>query len=71
MKISTETRPDTAPRIMVTDTLGQRIINIDKPMVTLGRRSESDVRVQGAGVSRLHAEILTEGGVCRLRDCES
>ena len=56
---------------MVTDTLGQRIITIDKPMVTLGRRSESDVRVQGAGVSRLHAEILTEGGVCRLRDCES
>ena len=56
---------------MVTDTLGQRIITIDKTTVTLGRRSESDVRVQGAGVSRLHAEIVSEGGVSRLRDCES
>ncbi|MEO8260288.1 MAG: SpoIIE family protein phosphatase [Acidobacteriota bacterium] len=71
MTISTETRPDSAPRLMVTDPLGQRIITIDKPLITLGRRSESDVRVQGAGVSRLHADILTEGGVCRLRDCDS
>src|ERR1700682_1875932 len=62
---------DSAPRLLVTDTLGQRIIVIDKPTLTLGRRSETDVRVQGAGVSRLHAEIVTEDGVCRLRDCES
>ena len=36
MTISTETRPDTAPRIMVTDALGRRIITIDKPLFTLG-----------------------------------
>jgi phosphoserine phosphatase RsbU/P len=71
MTTSPQTSTDAAPRLMVTDTLGQRIITIDKPALTLGRRSESDVRVQGAGVSRLHAEILTERGVCRLRDCES
>ena len=50
---------ESAPRLLVTDTLGQRIIAIDKPTLTLGRRSETDVRVQGAGVSRVHAEIVT------------
>jgi sigma-B regulation protein RsbU (phosphoserine phosphatase) len=62
---------ESAPRLLVTDTLGQRIIAIDKPTLTLGRRSETDVRVQGAGVSRLHAEIVTVNGICRLRDCDS
>ena len=60
-----------SPRLLVADPLGQRTIPIDKPIVTLGRRSETDVRVPGAGVSRVHAEIITESGVCRLRDCAS
>jgi len=60
-----------APRLLVTDALGRRMIPIDKPIVTLGRRSETDVHVPGAGVSRVHAEIVTENGVCRLRDCAS
>ena len=60
-----------SPRLLVADPLGQRTIPIDKPIVTLGRRSETDVRVPGAGVSRVHAEIITEAGVCRLRDCAS
>src|SRR5205085_9467186 len=60
-----------APRLVVTDTLGRRMIPVDKPLVTLGRRSETDVRVPGAGVSRVHAEIVTENGVHRLRDCAS
>ena len=62
---------ESAPRLLVTDTLGQRIIAIDKPTLTLGRRSETDVRVQGAGISRVHAEIVTVNGVCRMRDKES
>jgi sigma-B regulation protein RsbU (phosphoserine phosphatase) len=60
-----------APRLVVTDPLGRRMIPLDKPLVTLGRRSETDVRVPGAGVSRVHAEIVTENGVYRLRDCAS
>jgi sigma-B regulation protein RsbU (phosphoserine phosphatase) len=56
------------PRLLITDALGQRSIPIDKPIVTLGRRSESDVRVGDAGVSRLHAEILVEPDGCRLKD---
>src|SRR5262245_41919282 len=59
------------PRLVVTDPLGQRVIAIDKPVVTLGRRTETDVRIPGAGVSRVHAEIVTENGVHRLRDCAS
>jgi len=62
---------DSPPRLIVTDTLGRHIVPIDKPVLTLGRRSETDVRVPGAGVSRAHAEIITENGVYRLRDCAS
>jgi serine phosphatase RsbU (regulator of sigma subunit)/pSer/pThr/pTyr-binding forkhead associated (FHA) protein len=60
-----------APRLMVTDADGRRVIPVDKPLLTLGRRSESDIRVSGVGVSRHHAEIVTENGACRLRDCDS
>jgi phosphoserine phosphatase RsbU/P len=59
------------PRLAVTDSLGRRQIPLDKPVVTIGRRSECDVRVTGSGVSRHHAEIVADGGVCRLRDCGS
>jgi phosphoserine phosphatase RsbU/P len=59
------------PRLLVTDPLGQRVITIDKPVMTLGRRTETDVRIPGAGVSRVHAEIVTENSVHRLRDCAS
>jgi serine phosphatase RsbU (regulator of sigma subunit) len=59
------------PRLVVTDAAGRRQIAIDKPLLTLGRRSESDVRVSGAGVSRHHAEIVADNGGCRLRDCAS
>ncbi len=59
---------DASPRLLVTDVLGRRLVPIDKPVVTLGRRSETDVRIPGAGISRVHAEIVSEEGVCRLRD---
>ncbi|OFW01520.1 MAG: hypothetical protein A3I61_07190 [Acidobacteria bacterium RIFCSPLOWO2_02_FULL_68_18] len=55
----------------MTDASGRRQIPVDKPLMTLGRRSESDVRVSGVGVSRQHAEIVTEDDTCRLRDCDS
>jgi serine phosphatase RsbU (regulator of sigma subunit)/pSer/pThr/pTyr-binding forkhead associated (FHA) protein len=59
------------PRLLVTDSLGRRQIPVDKPLLTLGRRTESDVRVNGVGVSRHHAEIIAENGACRVRDCAS
>jgi serine phosphatase RsbU (regulator of sigma subunit) len=62
---------DAAPRLLVTDVLGRRFIPLDKAVLTLGRRSESDVRVADSGVSRLHAEIHVNDAVCLIRDCGS
>jgi serine phosphatase RsbU (regulator of sigma subunit) len=56
---------------VITDASGRRQVPIDKPIVTMGRRSESDVRISDAGVSRQHAEITRENGTFRLRDCDS
>lgn len=35
--------PEVRPE--VTDTLGRRVVRIEKPLFTIGRRSESDLRV--------------------------
>jgi serine phosphatase RsbU (regulator of sigma subunit)/pSer/pThr/pTyr-binding forkhead associated (FHA) protein len=59
------------PRLVITDALGRRAVPCDKPVVTIGRRADSDVRLSGSGVSRAHAEIVAEDGAYRLRDCES
>src|SRR6266851_4042057 len=60
-----------APRLVITDALGRRTIPIERPITTFGRRSECDVRVTGADVSRQHAELLMQDGRIVLRDCES
>jgi sigma-B regulation protein RsbU (phosphoserine phosphatase) len=64
---------DTAlvPRLVVTDALGRRIVNIDKPLFTIGRRSETDLRLSGADISRVHAEISAENGGYVIRDKQS
>ena len=59
------------PRLLVTDAAGQRSIPIDRPIVSLGRRSEREVCVMDVGVSRLHAEIHAETDGWRLKDCGS
>src|ERR1043166_10043486 len=60
-----------APRLVVTDALGRRIVAIDKPLFTIGRRSETDLRLPGADISRVHAEITMENGACVIRDKQS
>ena len=60
-----------APRLVITDALGRRTIPIERPVTTFGRRSECDVRVNGADVSRLHAELHLQDGRVLLKDCES
>jgi serine phosphatase RsbU (regulator of sigma subunit)/pSer/pThr/pTyr-binding forkhead associated (FHA) protein len=57
-----------APRLIVTDTLGRRIVPIDKPSFAIGRRTEADLHLPGADVSRLHAEIVNEDGRWMLYD---
>ena len=59
------------PRLVVTDALGRRIVNIDKPLFSIGRRSETDLRLPGADISRVHAEITAENGTCIIRDKQS
>jgi sigma-B regulation protein RsbU (phosphoserine phosphatase) len=56
------------PRLEVNDGLGRRVIPIDKPTLTIGRRTESDVRLVGSDVSREHAEILQKDGALVLLD---
>jgi serine phosphatase RsbU (regulator of sigma subunit)/pSer/pThr/pTyr-binding forkhead associated (FHA) protein len=64
--------PDTpAPRLVVKDALGSRVVNIDKPLFTIGRRTETDLRLPGADISRVHAEISIENGGCVIRDKQS
>src|SRR4029079_7820220 len=60
-----------APRLVVTDALGRRIVPIDKPLFSMGRRSETDLRLPGADISRVHAEITLENGICTIRDKQS
>jgi serine phosphatase RsbU (regulator of sigma subunit)/pSer/pThr/pTyr-binding forkhead associated (FHA) protein len=60
-----------APRLVITDALGRRTIPIERPVLTIGRRSECDVRVTGADVSRQHAEVVNRDGRIFLRDCGS
>ena len=59
------------PRLVVTDALGRRIVPIDKPLFSIGRRSETDLRLPGADISRVHAEISIENGACVIRDKQS
>ena len=59
------------PRLIVTDALGRRIVPIDKPVFSIGRRSETDLRLASTDVSRVHAEIVLESGHYVLHDRQS
>ena len=58
-------------RVTVHDSLGHRVIPIDKPLVTIGRRPESDLVLTGVEVSRDHAEIAAVAGGYVIRDRQS
>ncbi|MGZ3581557.1 MAG: ABC transporter transmembrane domain-containing protein [Ktedonobacterales bacterium] len=49
--------------------VGERIL--DKPVLTVGRHTDSDVRVPLQSVSRVHAKILQEDGAWVIEDAES
>lgn len=63
--------PTPAPRLLVTDATGRRLVAIDKEVVTIGRRSETDICLPAPGVSRLHAAIVLRAGTYVLHDRES
>jgi len=55
-------------RLEVNDGLGQRIVPINKDLLSIGRRTESDLRLVGSDVSREHAEIVKQDADWLLRD---
>src|SRR5215213_9732256 len=55
-------------RLEVNDGLGQRIVPVNKELLCIGRRTESDLRLVGSDVSREHAEITKQNGDWILRD---
>jgi hypothetical protein len=54
--------------LTVHDSLGHRVVPIDKPLFTIGRRPESDLVLTGTEVSRDHAEIVRRGEHYVIRD---
>ena len=58
-------------RLEVTDTLGRRVVLVEKPVFAIGRRTESDLRVVSSDVSRDHAEIVRHGDGYLVRDRSS
>ena len=61
-----------ADQLVVTSPRGsQRIYFLRPGTLTLGRSSSNDITLRDAKVSRLHARIEVEDGVCRLIDEES
>lgn len=55
-------------RLEVTDALGRRIVPLEKPVFSIGRRSGNDLQLVGSDVSRDHAEITRENDAYILRD---
>jgi serine phosphatase RsbU (regulator of sigma subunit) len=58
-------------RLLVRDALGERTIPLDQTPFLIGRAPSSTLQVSGSEVSRAHAEISIEDGVCILRDMGS
>jgi serine phosphatase RsbU (regulator of sigma subunit) len=58
-------------RLEVTDALGARTVAIEKDLFLIGRRSSHDLHLDGADVSRDHAEIEWKGDRFTLRDLGS
>ena len=55
----------------VADPSGHRIVPIDKPVFTIGRRQESDLHIPNPGVSRDHAQIVRDLDRYVIRDRSS
>ena len=58
----------TQPHLQVTDSLGRRVVAIDKPVFTIGRRSTADLQVVSTDVSRDHADISQDDNRYIIRD---
>lgn len=57
-----------APQLKVKDTQGRRVVSIEKPAFSIGRRSNADLQVVSTDISREHAEITRDGDAWVLHD---
>jgi phosphoserine phosphatase RsbU/P len=58
-------------KLRVHDGHGKRLIVLDKPLFTIGRRSTADLNLRPGDVSRDHAQIAWDGNQYLLRDTNS
>ncbi|PWT80414.1 MAG: hypothetical protein C5B57_12310 [Blastocatellia bacterium] len=58
-------------RLAVDDLLGRRLVRLDKPVFTIGRRDGHDLQLAGTQVSRDHAEIVSTPDGFLVRDSGS
>lgn len=58
----------TQARVEITDAAGRRTVPLTLELTTIGRRTESDLRLSGTDVSREHAEIARDGNRWVVRD---
>ena len=56
------------PRLEVTDSLGRRVVTIEKVPFLIGRRAGSDLHLSSAEVSRDHAEIVGSDDQYLIKD---
>jgi serine phosphatase RsbU (regulator of sigma subunit) len=59
------------PRLEVIEPTGRRVVQVDKPIFTIGRRTNSDLCILGREVSREHAEIVLDENRYVIRDRSS
>ena len=59
----------TDPRLEVSDSLGRRIVTVEKLPFSIGRRAGSDLHLPNAEVSRDHSEIIANCERYAIRDC--
>jgi serine phosphatase RsbU (regulator of sigma subunit)/pSer/pThr/pTyr-binding forkhead associated (FHA) protein len=59
------------PRLEVIEPTGRRVVQVDKPIFTIGRRTNSDLCILGREVSREHAEIVQDENRYVIRDRSS
>jgi serine phosphatase RsbU (regulator of sigma subunit) len=55
-------------RLHVTDSQGRRVVQLDRPLFLIGRRTTADLQIISTDVSREHAEIAQVEGRFVLRD---
>jgi serine phosphatase RsbU (regulator of sigma subunit) len=60
-----------SPRLAVHDAIGRRVVALDKPRFTIGRRAGHDLQLAGSEVSRDHALITVDGAAAVLHDTNS